>query len=103
MIVGRIIGLIFIALALVAGGMELVASLEAGEWTPLALGLVWFELSPGGINLAQALVQRYLHPSIWDPAAITVLQWPAWLPPLLLGAPLLWAFRRRGRKRLFRR
>jgi hypothetical protein len=34
--------------------------------------------------LIQAVVQRYLHPFLWDPIITIVLQWPAWS---LLGAP----------------
>jgi hypothetical protein len=32
----------------------------------------------------QAVVQRFLHPLLWDPVIATILQWPAWS---LLGAP----------------
>ena len=38
MIAGRIVGRVFWTLALIAAGAEIVRSLEAGAWTPLALG-----------------------------------------------------------------
>ncbi len=96
-IAGRILGLLLLALALLAAGAEAVASLGAGEWQPLALGQVWYDLHRGSINLMQAVVQRYLHPAIWDPGVIAVLQWPAWLVAAVPGLVLLLFTRRRRR------
>ncbi len=61
-------------------------------------GELWFRLDAASLNLVQALVQRYLTPALWDPAIVTLLQWPAWLvaaiPAALAGgACALW---RRG-------
>jgi hypothetical protein len=43
------------------------------------------------------VIQRYVFPGLWDPVAITLLQWPAWaifgLPGLILLA--LWRLLRR--------
>ena len=93
--VGRILGWLLLALALLAAGAETVASLRAGEWQPMALGQLWYDLHRGSLNLMQAVVQRYLHPAIWDPGVIFVLQWPAWLVALIPGAILLFFSRRR--------
>jgi hypothetical protein len=97
-IVGRIAGWLLIALALLLLGVEVVASLEAGAYQGLALGLVWFRIDPGSLNLIQAVTQRFLHPAIWDPAAITVLQWPGWLVFGVPGILLVVLFRRRRGK-----
>lgn len=99
MAVCRLIGWLFLGAALLLIGAELVRSLEAAGWASLALGELWYRLDPGGLNLTQAVVQRYLHPALWDPVAITVLRWPAWLHPLALAALLLWACRRRRSRR----
>ncbi len=67
----------------------------------MILGQVWYDLDRGSINLMQAVVQRYLHPAIWDPGVMEILQWPAWLVALIPAAILLLLCRRRRRKRSF--
>jgi hypothetical protein len=42
----------------------------------------------------QAVVQRHLHPTIWDPGVIALLQWPAWLVALIPAFILLLLSRR---------
>jgi hypothetical protein len=92
--VGWLVGWLLIALALMAAGAEAVASLRAGEWQPMALGQLWYDLDRGSLNLMQSVVQRNLHPAIWDPGVIAVLQWPAWLVALIPAAILLVLTRR---------
>lgn len=99
MAVCRLVGWVFLSAALVLVGAEMVRSLEVAQWSSLALGELWFALDPGGVNLAQAVVQRYLHPALWDPAAVAVLRAPAWLVPLVLALALLWLCRRRRVRR----
>ena len=49
-----------------------------------AAGELWYRLSPGTLNLTQAVTQRYVLPELWDPVLLTVLLWPACL---VLGVP----------------
>jgi len=100
-IISRIAGWLFLALAVVAAGVEAIASLQAGEWRPMALGQVWYDLDRGSINLMQAVIQRYLHPAIWDPGVIEVLQWPAWFVALIPATALILLSRKPRRKRSF--
>ena len=100
---GRVIGIVFAALALLAAGGELVGSLEAGGWRPLALGLLWYRIDPGSLNLLQAGIERHVSPTLWDPVLVTLLQAPTWLVLGLISALLLYLFRRRQPKRWFRR
>ncbi|KJB93858.1 signal peptide protein [Skermanella aerolata KACC 11604] len=62
-----------------------------------AAGELWYRLSPGTLNLTQAVTQRYVLPELWDPVLLTVLLWPAFLvlavPGLVLFA--LGSLRRR--------
>ena len=97
LIAGRIMGWVLIAAALVLLGAQLVEWLEAGTYRVLALGEVWYRLDSGSLNLAQAVVQRYLHPALWDPVLITVLQWPGWLTAGVPGALLVVLYHRLGR------
>ena len=45
----------------------------------------------------QAVVQRYLHPWLWDPAFVQLLLWPAWVVPGVLAILLFLLCRRRQR------
>ena len=75
----KIFGLVWLCLALMSFGAEAVRSLEASAWQPLALGYLWYTIDSGSLNLVQAVTQRYLFPVLWDPIAIEVLRWPAWI------------------------
>ncbi|SLN23726.1 hypothetical protein [Oceanibacterium hippocampi] len=104
MFVGRLIGWLWIAVALVAMGLEALRSLEAGAWAPQALGLLWYEFAPDSLNVTQAVVQRFLLPELWDPGITWILLKPAWLVFLVPGILLLVVCRRRDgeRRRSFR-
>ena len=88
--------------ALAAGAvffvMDAARSIAASAWNSTPLGLSWFEFSPGTLNLSQALIQRYLHPVIWDPGVQTVLLAPTFLVFLGLGLLLMLVGRRRPDK-----
>jgi len=78
MIIGRIFGWLICAVALMALGAETIAALETGAYRGLAIGELWYLIDRGSLNLSQAIVQRYLVPSLWD-AFVVLLQQPAWL------------------------
>ena len=75
-------------------------------------GQLWYELSPGSLQLTEAVIDRYIDPCalltflgcdtfIWHPIIATILTWPAGLVLGLIGVILLLAtsFRaKRGRK-----
>jgi hypothetical protein len=61
----------------------------------LAVGALWFKLSPFGINLTQAVIQRYVWPPLWDPGIVAILVLPAAPMAAALGAIAVWATRRR--------
>lgn len=82
--VALVLGLALLALALAALGYELWAALHAGGYRTMAAGELWYRLDRGSLNLSQAVIQRYVHPWLWEPALVTLLRWPAWA---LLGAP----------------
>ncbi|MYE01312.1 MAG: hypothetical protein F4Y03_08520 [Alphaproteobacteria bacterium] len=97
MIVCRLVALLFACGALIALGGDVWQAAASGEWQPQALGQVWFQLDAGSLNLLQAVVQRYLHPWLWDPVIVQVLLWPAWVVPGALAALLFLICRRRHR------
>lgn len=95
---GRSIGWLLLAAAMVAVGGDTLASLAAGSPELLSLGAFWFKLDPGSLNLAQAVIQRYVSPWLWDPAIQWLLQQPVALVAVVPGALLLYFCRDRSRR-----
>jgi hypothetical protein len=83
-----------IGLLVLGGGLDLagLAALIYGVLVPhnvwIALGQLWFQLDVASLNFTQAITQRYIHPLLWDPVAVTILLLPAvlvfWVPGLAL-------------------
>jgi hypothetical protein len=96
MIVGRVIGWI----VLLAGAAVLVRDglvwIDTKHWAPIALGQLWYELNRSSLNLVQAVVQRYIHPFLWDPIIVSILLSWAFAVLMILGALLLFVFRGRN-------
>ncbi len=78
MIILRLVATAALVMALIAGVYDVVLSSRAEKAVITPLGKAWFDFDSGSLNLAQALVERYLSPGVWDPWISTVLQWPAW-------------------------
>ena len=72
------LGALFVAAGIAALVYEAVLALQTGAWRIVLAGQIWFELHNPSLNLAQAIVQRYLHPYLWDPLIAGFLQWPLW-------------------------
>ena len=86
--------------ALLVGSYEVMELLKTGTWRLTALGEVWFKLHTASLNGAQAGIQRYVAPWLWEPVITTILLWPGWLVfgvPGVLGLSLC-----RRRKRYFK-
>ena len=77
-------GWVLAAAALVAFANDLISFAQTGTYRVIPVGQLWFDINVASLNLMQAVVQRFLHPWLWDPVITTILQWPAWS---LLGAP----------------
>jgi len=99
MIVGRVIGWI----VLLAGAAVLVRDglvwIDTKHWAPIALGQLWYQLNRSSLNLFQAVVQRYIHPFLWDPIIVSLLLSSAFAVLMILGVLLLVLFRRRNAQR----
>jgi hypothetical protein len=72
----RVIAVLLLCVAVVLAVLDATRSVAANELVLTPLGTSWFTVSPGTLNLAQALVQRYTLPQIWDPGMIWVLSMP---------------------------
>jgi hypothetical protein len=86
----RIIGTMLILAALTAAGIELFQWYSTGAYKPVTLGGVWYMVHRASLNAAQAGIQRYVAPWLWDPIIIWVLVQPVWATAGLPGAGLLW-------------
>jgi hypothetical protein len=80
----HVAGWLLVVAAIAALGNELGLAWRQGAYEPVAAGALWYQLDVSSLNLIQAITQRYLHPALWDPIIVTILQWPAWS---LLGGP----------------
>ena len=96
MIVGRVIGwIVFLAGAAVLV-RDLLVWIDTKHWAPIALGQLWYQLNRSSLNLVQAVVQRYIHPFLWDPIIVSILLSWAFAVLMVIGALLLIVFRRRN-------
>ena len=101
MIVGRILGWLLVAAALATAGWEVWRYFDTGAYVIVAAGELWYALGRGSLNLTQSVIQRYLHPALWDPVIVTVLLAPAWAILGAAGIALHYLFRKRPKRRHF--
>ena len=99
MIVGRVIGWVLVVAGIAILARDIIAWIDAGSLAFVVAGELWFTLHDGSLNLIQAVTQRYVWPPLWDPIAVTVLLWPAFLVIGVPGLILSWVFRRRPKLR----
>lgn len=95
MLLGRILGWLLLALAMLALGGDGLRWLESGRLTLISLRDFWMHFYPEG----PALLQSLLPPVIWDPAMVAILAAPAGLVLGGLGLVLLILFRKQPPKR----
>ncbi len=123
MVVGRVIGWLFLAAAVATLGWDISAAFGDGwngavlglnpwnwikhvvfgdGWEVSALGLRWFQIHSPSLGFAQVVFQRFIPavgPWLWDPVIQTILLWPAWAVFGVPGIVLSILFRRRRRPR----
>ena len=101
--IGRLIGWIFFLAGLAVLARDGFVWIETKQWAPLALGQLWYNLNRSSLNLVQAVVQRYIHPFLWDPIIVTILLWWAFAVLMVLGLLILALSGRRTRPKTRRR
>ena len=89
-----LLGWAFLLAAFVAAALETMAHVVTGTGgLVVSAHDVWYAHWPGSLIITQILVERHLHPLLWDPIMTTLLGLPGWL---LFGGPgfvLVWFFR----------
>ena len=78
---------------------DVLVWIDTKRWAPIALGQLWFDLNRSSLNLVQAVVQRYIHPFLWDPIIVTILLCWAFAVLMVLGLVILRISGRRARRR----
>jgi hypothetical protein len=99
MIVGRLVGWLFIIAALVAEGRDVWGLWDTGHYQVSALGQLWAEVNRNSLLLLQPAIQRHVAAGLWDWVIFPVLQWPAVVTLAVPGVLLVWLFRRRDQRR----
>lgn len=74
-------------------------ALDAGG-VPITMGEILYMITPETPNFIQAVVQRHLHPALWDHGLLPVLLAPASVVAAVPALLILLVFRRRRRRRL---
>lgn len=89
MIIFVLLGCFFLIASALALGADVMAAVNAGQFTFTPLGKTWFEFDASSLNFSQAIIQRYTLPEIWDPGIVTILTWPTIFVAAGLGVILL--------------
>jgi len=98
MIVGRIIGWIFLLIAVAILGWDIVTMVMESRFGFIKGGDLWALIDRDSLLLTQPAVERYLHPYLWQYFLQPILEAPAFVPPLVLALLFLWIFRRRKKR-----
>jgi hypothetical protein len=83
MIVWRVVGWILLLAGLSVLVRDVVAWFDSRIWAPLAVGQLWYQLDRSSLNLAQAVIQRYVSPFLWDRVVVESLS--CWASTLMIG------------------
>jgi hypothetical protein len=99
----RLIGTFFLAITLLLVVMDGARMFASSSFVFTPLGETWFKLDQSlgtlTLNTLQAIIQRYVHPAVWDPFFVTILGAPGWLVFGILGSLFLFLGRTRSHKR----
>jgi hypothetical protein len=95
--VRRLIGWIIFLAGVSVLVRDVIVWIDTKHWAPIALGQLWYDLNRSSLNLLQAVVQRYVHPFLWDPIIVTILFCWAFAVLMVLGLLILALPDRRGR------
>lgn len=101
MIVLRALGVLLMAAGFVALIVDAVKSIASAELIITPLSQAWYQFHRASLNGAQALIEQYTLPVLWDPVAVTILYLPGWIVFTALGVAVYYLGRRRRSSRAF--
>jgi hypothetical protein len=94
-LVVRILGLALLAGAFAAAVIDGAASIAANQLSITPVGRPLYLIFPNKFPLAEAFIERQIHPLLWDPVLVDILRLPTWLVLAVLGLGLFYLVRRR--------
>jgi hypothetical protein len=86
----RFLGLCLLATAFVTLLGDVTRSVAGARLSVTPLGETLMALAPGKLALAQAFVERHVHPIIWDPGLVDLMRLPVWLAAGVAGVLASW-------------
>lgn len=95
--VARVVSMIFLVFAVIAGLVDAIQSVAAGQPILTQLMEAWSSNSPETLELVGGLFQTYLPAWAWDPGALWVLAQPAFAVFLVVSLVFYLAGHRRAR------
>ena len=91
----RAIGMLVLALALIAAVLDLTRSIAASALVMTPAGAMWGSFSPGSLDALADAARTYIHPYVWEPVLTSILSLPAFLLLWLIAMVLLWMGQKR--------
>ena len=74
----RTFGWLFVSIAILALGWDLIASLHSGRIVATAFGQQWYALDGTSLVAFQSGIQKNITPWLWDAVILKVLMLPGW-------------------------
>lgn len=75
----RAISLVCLAVALVAGVLDVTRSIADSSLVLTPLYVDWGRFNPESLVGLRTMVEQSLHPFLWDPVLVTVFKSPTWI------------------------
>ena len=86
----RVLGLLTLASGFAAAVVDGTRSIAASSIRMISFGDLAMTLFPNRFPLLGPMVERQIHPLLWDPVLLTFFHLPAWLVLAILGLFFLW-------------
>ena len=87
----RVLGLLTLAAGFAAMVVDGARSIAASSLKLISFGDLCVTLFPVRFPLLQPMIERQIHPLLWNPVLTTFFALPDWLVLALFGLLLLWA------------
>ena len=89
MFILRLFIMAFLVIATTAASYELFELMRSNGWRPIMAGQFWHNLHPESLDSLRVVLQREVHPALWDQLIAPILRQPAWLVAGVPGVLLL--------------
>jgi hypothetical protein len=91
----RAMSLVFLAVALVSGVLDVTRSIADSEIKMMPLHIDWARFSPSTLEWLHESTVSFLGEFFWNPVVLTMLKTPTWLAFVVLSLLCALAARRR--------